>query len=104
MDKLPKARLILLEPFLLAVGRIAGSWNRYSAELAVRQKIVRGIASDFNAEYIPCQRAFENALHEAPADYWIWDGIHPTPAGHELLAREWLRSGSPISSLPSSRE
>jgi lysophospholipase L1-like esterase len=88
-DKLPKARLILGEPFLLPVGRIAGSWDRYNGELAVRQKIVRGIAVDFKAEFVPCQRAFNNALGDAPADYWIWDGIHPTPAGHELLAREW---------------
>jgi lysophospholipase L1-like esterase len=84
--------LILGEPFLLPVGRIAGSWDRYNSELAVLQKIVRGIAADFKAEYIPCQRAFNNALQEAPAEYWIWDGIHPTPAGHELLAREWMRS------------
>jgi len=90
-DKLPKARLILCEPFLLPVGRIAASWERFSTELAVRQKIVGQIASAFNAEYIPCQQSFDNALHEAPADYWIWDGIHPTPAGHEILAREWLR-------------
>jgi lysophospholipase L1-like esterase len=90
-DKLPKARLILWEPFLLPVGRIAAGWDRYSSELAVRQKIVREIASDFSAEYIPCQQAFNNVLREAPAEYWIWDGIHPTPAGHELLAREGVR-------------
>jgi lysophospholipase L1-like esterase len=90
MEKLPRARLILLEPFVLPVGRIGGDWDRYSSEVLVRQKIVRGIAADFHAEFVPCQRAFNHALHEAPADYWIWDGIHPTPAGHELLAREWL--------------
>lgn len=91
-DKLPKTQLILSEPFLLAVGRISGHWDQYNSELTVRQKIVRGIAADFNAKYIPCQQAFNNALREAPADYWIWDGIHPTPAGHELLAREWLKT------------
>jgi phospholipase/lecithinase/hemolysin len=31
-----------------------------------------------------------NACKNAPADYWMWDGIHPTVAGHELLAREWI--------------
>jgi phospholipase/lecithinase/hemolysin len=35
-------------------------------------------------------QAFDKALAKAPADYWIWDGIHPMPAGHELMAREWL--------------
>ena len=23
--------------------------------------------------------------------YWIWDGIHPTPAGHRKMAELWLR-------------
>jgi lysophospholipase L1-like esterase len=90
-DKLPKTRLILGEPFLLPVGRIRESWQQYGSEVAVRQKIVQQIAFDFHTEYIPFQQAFNKSLHEAPADYWIWDGIHPTPAGHELLAREWLK-------------
>lgn len=90
-EKLPGVQLILIEPFLLAVGRIADNWEGYSTELAVRQKIVAQMAAEFNAQFIPTQRAFNNALSQAPAGHWIWDGIHPTPAGHELLAREWLR-------------
>jgi len=27
----------------------------------------------------------------APAEYWIWDGMHPTHAGHQPMADEWLR-------------
>lgn len=91
-EKLPNVRFIILEPFLLAVGRIADNWERYSTEMAVRQKIVRGLASAFNAKFVPLQKPFNDALSKAPADHWIWDGIHPTPAGHELLARQWLRS------------
>jgi len=91
-EKLPGVQLILIEPFLLAVGRIADNWEGYSTELAVRQKIVARMAAEFNAQFIPTQGVFNNALSQAPAEHWIWDGIHPTPAGHELLAREWLRS------------
>lgn len=25
---------------------------------------------------------------------WIWDGVHPTVFGHELMAREWIRQVS----------
>ena len=24
-------------------------------------------------------------------EYWVWDGIHPTPAGHHRMARLWLK-------------
>jgi phospholipase/lecithinase/hemolysin len=24
-------------------------------------------------------------------EYWMWDGIHPTPAGHHRMARLWLK-------------
>jgi lysophospholipase L1-like esterase len=24
-------------------------------------------------------------------EHWIWDGVHPLPQGHELIARNWLR-------------
>jgi len=27
----------------------------------------------------------------APADYWIWDNVHPTYRGHQLMADEWER-------------
>ena len=36
------------------------------------------------------QEMFEKAGTQAPIGYWIWDGIHPTVFGHELMAREWI--------------
>ena len=38
------------------------------------------------------QRMFEEATKRAPADYWIWDGVHPTYPGHQLMAEEWIRT------------
>jgi len=44
--------------------------------------------------YVEFQGAFNKALVKAPAEYWIWDGVHPMPAGHELMAREWIKQVS----------
>ena len=59
-----------------------------------RQAVVKQLAMRYNAIHVPFQAAFDKALSKAPAEYWIWDGIHPMPAGHELMAREWLHQVS----------
>ncbi|MDX2048744.1 MAG: SGNH/GDSL hydrolase family protein [Chitinophagaceae bacterium] len=89
---LPAVQFVLCEPFILPVGRVKEKWALYSAEMEERQKIVRRLAVDFNAILVPCQKAFNKALQRADAGYWIWDGIHPMPAGHELIARLWLNT------------
>jgi lysophospholipase L1-like esterase len=29
---------------------------------------------------------------EAPASYWIPDGVHPSISGSQLMADEWLKT------------
>ena len=93
-QQLPDTRLVLCEPFILPVGRIKDKWVEYAGEIEKRRKIVRQLSVEFNALFVEFQTAFNNALLKAPADYWIWDGIHPMPAGHELMAREWTKQVS----------
>jgi len=38
----------------------------------------------------PRREVFDQALTRAPAEYWLWDGVHPTWAGHQVLADAWL--------------
>ncbi len=37
------------------------------------------------------QEVFDLAAREAGPEQWIWDGVHPLPQGHELIARQWLQ-------------
>lgn len=89
-QQLPGIQFILCEPFVLPVGKVKNKEEEYSSEVQKRQKVVQKLSEEFNAVFVPFQSAFNKALSKAPADYWIWDGIHPMPAGHELMAREWL--------------
>ena len=84
---LPKAKLVLCEPFLLPLERFDNAWHR---DLAARRAVVKRLAADVGAVFVPLQSAFDDALERARAAYWAADGIHPTPAGHELIARTWL--------------
>lgn len=93
-QQLPNTQLVICEPFILPVGRIKERWEEYENEMAKRQKIVKQLSIEFNAIFIEFQNTFNKAIAKAPADYWIWDGIHPMPAGHELMAREWIQQVS----------
>ena len=88
---LPATVFVLCEPFVLPVGRVKEKWESYQAEVNKRRELVQKLAADYQAVYVPLQAAFDQALRKAPAEYWIWDGVHPMPAGHELIAREWIR-------------
>jgi lysophospholipase L1-like esterase len=48
------------------------------------------LAEDYDAVFVPLQDAFDKASSGMDAAYWIWDGVHPTALGNELIAREWL--------------
>ena len=89
-QQLPNVQFVLCEPFILSVGRVKEKWEEYSSEIEKRQGVVKKLSVEYNAVYVPFQSAFNKALSKAPAEYWIWDGIHPMPAGHELMAREWI--------------
>ncbi len=91
-QKLPDLKLVIGEPFLLPVGRVKSKWEEWSEKVRHRQETARELAKEFAAAFIPYQSAFNDALKRASAEYWIWDGIHPMPAGHELMSREWIKA------------
>lgn len=90
-QSLPSVQFVLCTPFVLPVGMVKKQWESYQVELAPRLAIVKQLADEYGAIYVDFQSAFNSALKRAPAEYWIWDGVHPMPAGHELMAREWMK-------------
>jgi lysophospholipase L1-like esterase len=88
---LPTTKIVLGEPFLLPVGKHQASYAQELAELKKRQAAIVRLGAKYHLPVIDYQQVFDDALAHAPAAYWCWDGIHPTYAGHALMAREWLR-------------
>jgi len=93
-SQFPGILFILCNPFILQVGKVKENWDAYKAELAKRQSVVLKLVKEFDAVFVDFQQVFDQACKRADADYWIWDGVHPTVAGHELMAREWLKQVS----------
>ena len=88
LQELPEIQLILIEPYVLPCGTVEESWL---PEIAEYQKVVRKLAAEFKTGFIPTQEIFNKAAETAPSmEYLTADGVHPTPAGHQLLADAWI--------------
>ncbi|MFF2089379.1 SGNH/GDSL hydrolase family protein [Paenibacillus sp. NPDC058174] len=89
-EVMPNTGLILLEPFILKTGATEEKWEEWQQLIGLYQNITRELAEQFGAVFVPLQAAFDEACTSAEAAYWIWDGVHPTSAGHQIIADQWL--------------
>src|SRR5690606_26627133 len=51
---------------------------------------VHKLAEKKDEIHVPLQDVFDGAVKRKEAEALLWDGIHPTVAGHYLLAERWL--------------
>jgi lysophospholipase L1-like esterase len=87
---LPDVRLIICEPF--AVKGVKAVDDKWYPEFYDYQKAARDIAKQFNAVFIPFQSVYDEAQKKAPGAYWTGDGVHPTLAGAQLMAKAWMKA------------
>lgn len=86
-NDLADTKIILLEPFVLPVPEDRKEWRE---DLDPKIHIVRELAREYNTYYLPLDGIFAQASVLAKADFWAADGVHPTQAGHALIAQKWL--------------
>jgi len=87
----PDILFVLGEPFIAPGSHTTDNLEAYRADIKQRQDVVRKLAAKYNAVFVGFQAIFDKAFEKASVNYWIWDGVHPTVAGHELMAREWIK-------------
>lgn len=85
----PALRFILMEPFSLPVAPDRAAWR---ADLDPKIQAVRRLALEFDARLVPLDGLFAAACARREPSYWAEDGVHPSPAGHALIAHAWLRA------------
>ena len=78
-----KARLTLLEPFVLYINAERATW---AEDLDPKRAAVRRLAADYGAGFIPLHDLFQAQAKTTGPAYWAADGVHPTMAGHALIA------------------
>ncbi|GAA5198097.1 SGNH/GDSL hydrolase family protein [Rugosimonospora acidiphila] len=81
------ASLILLEPFLVPVREQVWDWRE---DLDPKVVVVRRMAHEFGATLVATDGLMAQAATASSPAEWSTDGVHPTPAGHALIAGAWL--------------
>ena len=98
----PDLKILLCTPFAAPVGAITeglqGEYYPLRQQLLARCCAVVGrIAADYDATLVPFHRLvadLETKLPNGDATYWVWDGIHPTPACHRRMADCWIEAAA----------
>ncbi len=92
----PDLRLVLLDPFVLRSGGLKNeqAWTSRRTATDKLGAIVARLAKDYQAVHIKTQEIFDTVAKTVTPEQWIWDGVHPLPQGHELIARNWLQEVS----------
>jgi len=86
---LPHVHLIVLEPFVLRTGPVDARWF---PEFDQRRAAAARVATRARATFVPLQSVFNQRARTAPPAFWAADGVHPTPAGHAVIAEHWRRA------------
>ena len=88
----PDLKVVFLEPFVLPVTRVKAAWDAWRSRIDRLRAIVAKLASEFGAVLLKTQEIFDDAARRVEPSHWIWDGVHPLPQGHELVARNWIET------------
>lgn len=90
----PLVQIALGTPF---VGSRSSDYETRSAMVAELASRVRTIATSMGCTLIPYDELFAELTSNQPnTAYWIWDGIHPSPAGHYKMQQLWLQEAGAL--------
>ena len=85
-------KIVLCTPFVAKSGKI-GQEPVFEERTKLTRLLAhhtKSIAHKYNAIVVEFDTLFEQLITTQPKEtYWIWDGIHPTPAGHAKMAKLW---------------
>lgn len=83
---LPETRIVICEPFVLRCGAVTDKWF---PEFDHRREAANELAEELKLTRVPFQEMFDEAVKSTKPQYWAGDGVHPSLAGHALMAKTW---------------
>ena len=93
---LPDTKILTFGAFVLPGDNTgdedSDKWQAFKEGCIKCNECNKEVSERFGVTYTPLQNLFDDALlHSNEYKYWLKDGIHPTVAGHWLIANEWVK-------------
>ena len=87
----PEMKIYILEPYILpGPNSNPESYEQQLCQVRACAESAKFVAEKYGLTFVPLQERFER-LHELTGPgYWFTDGVHPMPAGHQVIARALL--------------
>ena len=86
---LPDTTIVICEPFVLRCGAVKDNWF---PEFDQRRAAAKRVAESQKALWVAFQSMFDEAVAAGtPPNHWAGDGVHPSLAGHSLMAQTWRK-------------
>ena len=95
---LPDIKIMILEPFVLKGPATASNsltddlYPTFRSDVEEKAAVSKKIAEKYDLKFVPLQEKFDAVYNPENPTYWLWDGVHPSPAGHALIAKEWIKA------------
>ena len=84
------AKIIIIEPFLLEV--TPDQQTKWREDLNPKIEVAKKLAKEYEAIFVPMDEVFKEMVAKQTPNYWAADGVHPSYAGHALIAEKWLEA------------
>ncbi len=94
----PNIKIIMFGPYIIkgpaTDNEDPNRWQTFRKGVDIREEKAKAVAEKFKANvvYVPLQPVFDEAIKLAPEKQWSGDGVHPSPQGHALIAKEWIKA------------
>ncbi|MBE6688341.1 MAG: lysophospholipase [Ruminococcaceae bacterium] len=89
---LPDIKIMILEPFVLKGSGTQDNWEEFDLQVKKRSQMAEKIAQKYNLPFVRLQKGFDERCKNVEPSYWLHDGVHPTPMGHEYIKNEWIKA------------
>lgn len=88
LEQNPDTFIVIMEPFF-GMSPDPDIHAHYIPRIEAIQKKAKSVAEKYNAVFVPLQDIFDNFAKEYDIFDALWDGVHPTTHGHQLIANRW---------------
>ncbi|MBO5421376.1 MAG: SGNH/GDSL hydrolase family protein [Clostridia bacterium] len=88
LEKKPDTLIVIMEPFF-GISKNVEYSNFMKKNVSAYSQIAKEVAEEHGAVFVPLQDMFDESAQTTDIFNLLWDGVHPTTGGHQLIARRW---------------